>query len=154
MQWIQGWLGHILTSSTANLPHTKGEDARPAIVTHLPNALYFQRGIQNKRVRDIEFQIPIPAHKDNPSRPDFTEHCNGPLGIASIEVLAIPDADRDGEWADCVQRMSDVWMSCTDSDGAKLNVGPHWAKEWDELVFEQHVLCTLTVMYVRVAQTN
>lgn len=73
MQWIQGWLGHILTSSTANLPHTKGEDARPAIVTPLPNALHFQRGVQNKRVRDIEFQIPISAHKDNPSQPDFTE---------------------------------------------------------------------------------
>ncbi|KAK8038297.1 hypothetical protein PG994_015064 [Apiospora phragmitis] len=193
MQWIQGWLGHILTSSTlfgkipgawqaqllatngmANLAPIRGEDdEEPTIVTPLPNALHFQRGIQNMRVRDIEFQIPIPARADDASRPDFTvvrrawwdaiklvydygrdgkapmrvtlelrimggsdvlmapQHGNGPWGTASIEVLTIPDADRDGEWAPYVQRMSDIWMAYTDSHGAKLNVRPHWAKEWD-----------------------
>lgn len=32
-----------------------------------------------------------------------------------------------------MQRMSDIWRSYTDNDGAKLHVRPHWAKEWDGL---------------------
>lgn len=64
-----------------------------SIKTALPNALHFRRGvcsplplpppllegkvlmdfpqIQNMRVRDLEFQIPIPASKDDPTKPDF-----------------------------------------------------------------------------------
>lgn len=193
IQWIQGWLGHIMTSSKlfgvipgawqaqllasngmASLAPTAGEDNEPTIVTPLPNALHFQRGIQNMRVRDIEFQIPIPGRADDPRRPDFgvvkrawwdairlvyddyerdgsapmrvtlemrimggsdvlmaPQHGNAPWGTASIEVLTIPDADKDGEWAGFVQRVTDKWISYTDNDGAKLNVRPHWAKEWD-----------------------
>ncbi|KAK8066224.1 hypothetical protein PG997_012971 [Apiospora hydei] len=192
LQWVQGWLGHIMTSSKlfgkipgswqaqllaingmASLEPKAGEDKEPTIVTPLPNALHFQRGIQNMRVRDIEFQIPIPARTDDDSRPDFTvvkrawwdainlvydiynEDGTAPMrltlemrimggsnmlmapqhgntwGTASIEVLTVPDAAHDGEWAGYVQRMSDIWMSYTDRHGAKLNVRPHWAKEWD-----------------------
>ncbi|KAK8012820.1 hypothetical protein PG991_010195 [Apiospora marii] len=192
MQWIQGWLGHIMTSSTlfglipgawqaqllasngmATLAPKSGEDDEPTIVTPLPNALHFQRGIQNMRVRDIEFQIPIPGRADDASRPDFTvvrrawwdairlvyadydSDGSAPMrvtlemrimggsdvllapqygnrwGTASIEVLTIPDADKDGEWASFVQRVADKWMSYTDRDGTRLNVRPHWAKEWD-----------------------
>ncbi|KAK8034257.1 hypothetical protein PG993_009252 [Apiospora rasikravindrae] len=193
LQWVQGWLGHIMTSSKlfgkipgswqaqllaingmASLEPKAGEDESPTIITPLPNALHFQRGIQNMRVRDIEFQIPIPARADDPERPDFTvvkrawwdairlvyefyerdgsapmrltlemrimggsdvllapQHGNGPWGTASIEVLTVPDADHDDEWAGYVQRMADIWMSYTDRHGAKLNVRPHWAKEWD-----------------------
>ncbi|KAK7954106.1 hypothetical protein PG996_014992 [Apiospora saccharicola] len=192
MQWIQSWLGHIMTSSKlfgkipgvwqaqllatngmANLDPKSGEDDKPTIVTPLPNALHFQRGIQNMRVRDIEFQIPIPARADDPSRGDLTvvkrawwdainlvyndyeKNGTAPMrvtlemrimggsdvlmapqygnkwGTASIEVITIPDADKDGEWHDFVQRLSDIWMSYTDHHGAKLDVRPHWAKEWD-----------------------
>ncbi|KAK7966852.1 uncharacterized protein PG986_001129 [Apiospora aurea] len=192
LQWVQGWLGHIMTSSKlfskipgswqaqllaingmASLEPKAGEDKEPIIVTPLPNALHFQRGIQNMRVRDIEFQIPIPAREDDQDRPDFTvvkrawwdainlvydiynEDGTAPMrltlemrimggsnmlmapqhgntwGTASIEVLTVPDAAHDGEWAGYVQRMSDIWMSYTDRDRAKLNVRPHWAKEWD-----------------------
>lgn len=52
---------------------------------------------------------------------------------ASIEVLTVPDAHHDGEWEDFMQRVSDQWMSYTDNDKMRLNVRPHWAKEWDGL---------------------
>ena len=51
-------------------------------------------------------------------------------GTASIEVLTLPDAVSDGEWVDFCQRVSDKWMSYSDSEGKELNVRPHWAKEW------------------------
>jgi hypothetical protein len=56
----------------AALPPTLGEDRTPTFKTALPNALHFRRGIQNMRVRDIEFQIPIPPRKDDPTKPDFS----------------------------------------------------------------------------------
>jgi hypothetical protein len=82
-QWVEGWLGMVITTSpifqafpgrwqaeilatfgmVASLPlnsppiNKKSRD----IVTALPNALHFRRGIQNMRVRDLEFQIPIPG---------------------------------------------------------------------------------------------
>lgn len=42
------------------------------IVTPLIDALHFQRGIQNMRVLDMEFEIPIPARADAPTLPDWT----------------------------------------------------------------------------------
>lgn len=56
----------------AVLPPTLGEKNTPTIITALPNALHFRRGIQNMRVRDTEFQIPIPPRKDDPMKPDFS----------------------------------------------------------------------------------
>lgn len=56
----------------AALPPTNGEDSTPTIITALPNALHFRRGIQNMRVRDTEFQIPIPPRRDDPTKPDFS----------------------------------------------------------------------------------
>ena len=56
----------LMASSAMNaLP--KGED----IVTPLINALHFQRGIQNMRVYDMEFEIPIPGRADDPTKPDW-----------------------------------------------------------------------------------
>lgn len=52
---------------------------------------------------------------------------------ASIEVLTVPDAHHDGEWEDFMQRVSDKWMSYTDNNKMRLNVRPHWAKEWESL---------------------
>ena len=54
---------------------------------------------------------------------------------ASIEVLTVPDAQNDGEWQDFMQRLIGKWMSYTDADGKKLNIRPHWAKEWEGLKF-------------------
>ena len=35
-------------------------------------ALHFQHCIQNMRVLNMEFEIPIPAQKDNPAKPDWS----------------------------------------------------------------------------------
>lgn len=120
------------------------------------------------RVRDLEFQIPIPSLSTDPSKPDWTivrkawwdiiklcyEDDDCPMrltmelrimgdskllmapqygnthGTASIEVLSIPDVVADAEWTSFLQRVADIWMGYTDAEGRKLNVRPHWAKEW------------------------
>ncbi|KUJ24026.1 uncharacterized protein LY89DRAFT_572706 [Mollisia scopiformis] len=92
MQWIEGWLGQIITSNPifqafpgrwqaailstfgmVNLPPFEfsefSQNKTEVIKCTLPNALHFRRGIQNMRVRDLEFQIPIPGGKDG--KPDF-----------------------------------------------------------------------------------
>ncbi|KAH6666590.1 hypothetical protein B0J14DRAFT_603935 [Halenospora varia] len=88
-QWVQGWLGGVITTSPLfnafpghwqstllstmgmlNLPPTEfldfSQDSNKTEVINcaLPNALHFRRGIQNMRVRDMEFQIPIPGKVD------------------------------------------------------------------------------------------
>ncbi|ORY15953.1 hypothetical protein BCR34DRAFT_557894 [Clohesyomyces aquaticus] len=91
LQWVQGWLGGVVTSipffnglpgywqaqliatmGMAALPPTLGESKTPTYKTLLPDALHFRRGVQNMRVRDIELQIPLPPRKDDPSKPDFS----------------------------------------------------------------------------------
>lgn len=159
----------------AALPPTLGEDQNPTFITALPNALHFRRGVQNMRVRDMEFQIPLRARKDDPTKPDFSlaqrawwdiinlvyQDADKPdpsspmrltlemrimggsdvlmapqrgneFGTVSIEVLSIPDAVKDAEWHDFLQRVADIWMSYGDD----LNVRPHWAKEWEGLNFK------------------
>ncbi|KAF7502144.1 hypothetical protein GJ744_006980 [Endocarpon pusillum] len=197
LQWVQGWLAQVVTNTEffkaipgywqaqllatlgmAALPPTLFEDKEPEIKTYLPDALHFRRGVQNMRVRDMEFQIPIPSSKNDPEKPDWSivrrawwdviklvyaysspeagdpSKCETPMrltlelrimadsdmilapqrgnkhGTASIEVLSIPDSVTDGEWIDFIQKVSDLWMSYDDADGKKLNVRPHWAKEW------------------------
>jgi hypothetical protein len=117
------------------------------------------------RVRDMEFQIPIPM--DTSGKPDFSvvqrawwdvinlvygdaespmrltlelrivgssdlvlspQHGND-YGTVCIEVLSIPDAVSDAEWEPFMQRVADKWMSY-EHEGKKLNVRPHWSKEW------------------------
>ncbi|KAI9881007.1 MAG: hypothetical protein M1830_009501 [Pleopsidium flavum] len=186
LQWVQEWIGGIVTTSTffqalpsrwqtqllatlamAYLPPTSSEAQAPEIKSYLPDALHFRRGIQNMRVRDMEFQIPIPPLASDPSKPDFSivrrawwdvinivyEDAESPMrlamelrimggsdilmapqygnqhGTASIEVLTIPDAVTDEEWQPFMQKVCDVWMSY-EVDGVRLNVRPHWAKEW------------------------
>ncbi|KAJ7916915.1 hypothetical protein B0H13DRAFT_2445596 [Mycena leptocephala] len=67
------WQAQLLaTMGMAALPPTFCEDKTLTIKTQLPNALQFRRGIQNMRVRDVEFQIPIPGLPSDPSQPDFS----------------------------------------------------------------------------------
>ncbi|KAJ7847979.1 hypothetical protein B0H13DRAFT_2285449 [Mycena leptocephala] len=151
VQWLEGWIGGVLTESTlfnlipghwqaqllatmgmAALPPTFAEDDTLTIKTQLPNALHFRRGIQNMRVRDVEFQIPIPGLPSDPSQPDFSVRGNT-HGTASIEMLTVPDAAADKEWAGFAQKIADKWMALQDGKGRVLNVRPHWAKEWDGL---------------------
>jgi hypothetical protein len=82
LQWVQNWLGGVITSSEfyqampgrwqAQILATMGMVFLPphtfnglgaGVKTLLPNALHFRRGIQNMRVRDMEYQIPIPYLK-------------------------------------------------------------------------------------------
>ena len=42
------------------------------IVTPLIEALHFQRGIHNLRVRNMEFEIPVPPRADDPTRADWS----------------------------------------------------------------------------------
>ncbi|TGO13900.1 hypothetical protein BTUL_0061g00170 [Botrytis tulipae] len=93
VQWVQGWVGSVLTRSEvfgllpgrwqACILSTFGMVALPPFEfnefeqnktveykTALPNGLHFRRGIQNMRVRDLEFQIPIPCLPN--ATPDYT----------------------------------------------------------------------------------
>ncbi|KAF2478349.1 uncharacterized protein BDR25DRAFT_330802 [Lindgomyces ingoldianus] len=91
LQWVQGWLGGVITSvpffnaipgywqaqliatmGMAALPPTLSENATPTYKTLLPDALHFRRGVQNMRVRDIELQLPLPSRKDDPTKADFS----------------------------------------------------------------------------------
>jgi hypothetical protein len=95
LQWVEGWLGAVITSNPifdalpgrwqaevlatmgmVNLPpfgfSNFGRRETETIKTAIPNGLHFRRGIQNMRVRDLEFQIPIPARKGDPSKPDYS----------------------------------------------------------------------------------
>lgn len=47
------------------------EEDQPPIRTLIPNALHFQRGIQNLRVRDVEVEFPITAKKEHPQVRDY-----------------------------------------------------------------------------------
>ncbi|KAM0141342.1 hypothetical protein ACHAP3_002204 [Botrytis cinerea] len=77
VQWVQGWVGSVLTGSevfvVALPPFEFNEFEQKKTVeykTALPNGLHFRRGIQNMRVRDLEFQIPIPCLPN--ATPDYT----------------------------------------------------------------------------------
>ncbi|KAK4642338.1 hypothetical protein QC761_0083510 [Podospora bellae-mahoneyi] len=41
------------------------------VKTYLPNALHFQRGIQNVRVLDVEVEIPLQSSEADPTKPDY-----------------------------------------------------------------------------------
>lgn len=50
------------------------------------------------------------------------------LGTASIEVLTLQD--MSGEWHPFAQEVCNEWMKLRKWNGQKLNIRPHWAKEW------------------------
>jgi hypothetical protein len=56
------------------------------------------------------------------------------LGTCAIEVLTNIDTPRS-EWVDFTREITGLWTSYTDGDGGTLNVRPHWAKDWQELTF-------------------
>ncbi|XMA19599.1 hypothetical protein WAI453_012390 [Rhynchosporium graminicola] len=95
IQWIQGWLGGVITENPifqafpgrwqAAILATFGmvvlppfefvgfkQGSKETIKTAMPNALHFRRGVQNSIVRDMEFQIPIPALASDPTQPDYS----------------------------------------------------------------------------------
>ncbi|MCJ1465153.1 hypothetical protein MMC07_003769 [Pseudocyphellaria aurata] len=91
LQWLQGWIGgwfsqtfffqHIPGHWQAQFLAIAGMSVLPPMLfdegpveykTYLPDGLHFFRGIQNFRVRDMEFEIPIPALASDPSKPDLS----------------------------------------------------------------------------------
>lgn len=52
------------------------------------------------------------------------------LGTCAIEILTLYSAKDD--WVPYAQEVLNKWMSLTDSDGRKLRIRPHWAKQWSE----------------------
>jgi hypothetical protein len=138
-----------------------------SIVTPVSDALHFRRGIQNLRVRDMEFEIPIPALPGHPTSPDWSicqrawwdvirnvfERADAPmrvalemrimggsevtmapqhgnsLGTCAIEVLTNEETPEP-QWTRFKQDIADLWTSYRDASGHRLNVRPHWAKEW------------------------
>jgi hypothetical protein len=98
LEWVEGWIGGVLTSSPffqaipeywqaqllataamAALPPTLGESIESAIKneeatikTAMPNALHMRRGVQNMRALNMEFQIPLPPDPRDPTKPDLS----------------------------------------------------------------------------------
>ncbi|HYN87393.1 MAG TPA: hypothetical protein VER55_02625, partial [Ardenticatenaceae bacterium] len=56
------------------------------------------------------------------------------FGTCSIEVLTTLNVSRE-EWLAFMQEVTTAWDSYTDPAGNPLNVRPHWAKQWQNLVF-------------------
>lgn len=54
------------------------------------------------------------------------------LGTCSIEVLTNLNVDPK-EWLAFMQEIADKWTSYKDPAGNRLNVRPHWAKQWQGL---------------------
>lgn len=92
LQWLQTWLGGVITgtdfyraipgrwqaqllasATMAALPPTTFDTKKDnTIRTMIPNALHFRRDDQNMRVRDMEFEIPIPALAGTTDKPDWS----------------------------------------------------------------------------------
>ncbi len=54
------------------------------------------------------------------------------LGTCSIEVLTTLNTDPK-EWAAFMQAVADRWFALRDAKGGKLDIRPHWAKQWQGL---------------------
>ena len=90
-QWLENWAGNALTASPllsglpdrweaeiigktgmTTLPPFGRPDREPTIVTALPDALHYRRGLSNMPLHNLELEIPLPPRADNPSEPDFS----------------------------------------------------------------------------------
>ncbi|MBL7813928.1 MAG: FAD-binding oxidoreductase [Saprospiraceae bacterium] len=71
-QWLSPEIQTLIVASSAMyvMPHIPQN--KPAIITPITNGLHFRRGIQNWRMYDMEWEIPIPARADDPTKPDWT----------------------------------------------------------------------------------
>ncbi|CAH0024815.1 unnamed protein product [Clonostachys rhizophaga] len=129
------------------------------VKTFLPDALHFQRAIQNVRVLDIEVEMPLVAKQGGPSSTiDYTpvqqawwdailltyknsDRCpmrmplemrimgGSDVIMAPIEVLTLHSAKNI--WGPFAQSVLDKWVALKDpSTGKRLKIRPHWAKEW------------------------
>ena len=78
----------------------------------------------------IALEMRIMGGSDITMAPQF----DNALGTCSIEVLTTLNV-ADNVWSTFKQRIADDWDSLVDAAGNRLNVRPHWAKEWEGLSF-------------------
>jgi hypothetical protein len=78
----------------------------------------------------IALEMRIMADSNITMAPQFGNR----FGTCSIEVVTTLNVSRN-EWLAFMQELTDEWDSYTDSDGNRLNVRPHWAKQWEGLAF-------------------
>lgn len=71
LQQIFPWTQATLISKLGLYALPEVLDSKDAIKTQLPNALHFRRAIQNVRVRDMEFEIPLQPKKGALKDADF-----------------------------------------------------------------------------------
>jgi hypothetical protein len=104
-------------STFAMLDLPKRNDDDP-IVTPLIEALHFRRGIQNMRVSDMEWEIPIPMKKSDPSKPDYSICQKAWWGVIKLFYDRF-NKDKN----DCPMRLP-VEMRIT--GGSSVNIAPQF----------------------------
>ncbi|MFQ6026304.1 MAG: hypothetical protein ACE5Q6_02185 [Dehalococcoidia bacterium] len=87
---IPGYLQAKLLGSAAML-FLPGDQT---IVTPLIDALHFRRGIQDMRVLDMEFEIPIPSLVEDPNKPDWSV-CQKAWWAVLTSVYSRYDKDKN-----------------------------------------------------------
>ena len=117
IQWVETWLGGVITSSkfyhalpgrwqaqllaTATmlaLPPTTFDKQDLVIKCQLPNALHFRRDDQGMRVRDMEIEIPIPQCRTTPRSP-ISASSGAPGGTSSISYTPPSAHHYDSAWS-------------------------------------------------------
>lgn len=149
IQWLQGWIGGVMTShplfnalpgswqaqllatsGMAALPPSFGEDEEPTVKTALPNALHFRRGTANMRVHDMELGIPIP---EKAGKPDFDV-----VRRAWWDVIRLVyDYKREdvGNPLDpsCPMRLT---LELRIIGGSDILLAPQWGNQWGTAAIE------------------
>jgi len=146
LQWVEGWIGGIMTSSAlfnaipgywqaqllatsgmAALPPTLGEDQTPTFKTHVINALHFRRGVQNMRVRDFEVEIPLQPHPDDPSKPDLSLVQKAWWDIINLVYSYADDKN------DCPMRLT---LELRITGGSDVVMAPQYSNKFGTAVIE------------------
>ncbi|MGF6886873.1 hypothetical protein ABIA39_005362 [Nocardia sp. GAS34] len=78
---------------------------------------------------DAPMRVALEMRVMGGSSVDMSPTYGNTFGTCSIEVLTsqlVPQSD----WNTFIQQLYDRWAGITGADGARLNVRPHWAKQW------------------------
>jgi hypothetical protein len=84
--------------------------------------------------KDAPMRVALEMRITADSRVIMAPQFGNKFGTCSIEILTTPNVPQE-DWLAFMQEIADVWDSYTDPGGSKLNVRPHWAKEWQGLRF-------------------
>jgi hypothetical protein len=117
----------LTTFAMLDMPERTSENP---IVTPVSEALHFRRGIQNMRVNDMEWEIPIPGLKSDPSKPDWSVSQKAWWTVLKIFYDRF-NADRD----DCPMRLP---LEMRISGGSSVNLAPQFGNT--------HGTCSIEVL--------